>query len=48
MGRTTVDVGKAAVLLLLANVAVGPGAALVGCWYWREAQMARTSVSAKK
>ncbi|ATZ46386.1 hypothetical protein BCIN_01g09920 [Botrytis cinerea B05.10] len=48
VGRTTVDVGKAAVLLLLANVAVGPGAALVGCWYWREAQMARTSVSAKK
>ncbi|KAI9650267.1 hypothetical protein NHQ30_000280 [Ciborinia camelliae] len=48
VGRTTVDVGKAAVLLLLANLAVGPGAALVGCWYWREMQMARTSVPAKK
>ncbi|QSZ35311.1 hypothetical protein DSL72_008180 [Monilinia vaccinii-corymbosi] len=47
VGRTSVDVGKAAVLLILANLVVGPGAALVGCWYWREMQMARTSVPAK-
>ncbi|ESZ95337.1 hypothetical protein SBOR_4271 [Sclerotinia borealis F-4128] len=48
VGRTTIDVGKAAVLLLFANLVVGPGAALVGCWYWREMQMARTNVPAKK
>ncbi|KAF7878842.1 hypothetical protein EAF04_000045 [Stromatinia cepivora] len=39
----TADVGKAVVFLLLANLATGPGAALVGCWYWWEMQMARTS-----
>ncbi|KAA8577333.1 hypothetical protein EYC84_007296 [Monilinia fructicola] len=48
VGRTNVDVGRAAALLLLANLAVGPGPALVGCWYWREMQMARTSVPAKE
>lgn len=47
VGRTTVDVSKAAIIQLLANVVVGPGAAMVGCWYWRELAMARTSVSKK-
>lgn len=44
VGRTTVDIGKASALILLANFVVGPGAAMVGCWYWRELAMARTSV----
>lgn len=47
MGRTTVDVGKAAVVVAIANVLVGPGAAMAGVWYWREMQMAKTSVPRK-
>jgi hypothetical protein len=45
VGRTTVDVGKASALIFLANIVVGPGAALSGVWYWREVAMARTSLS---
>ncbi|CZR61768.1 related to hydroxylase [Phialocephala subalpina] len=44
VGRTTVDVGRASAVILLANFVVGPGAAMVGCWYWRELAMARTSI----
>lgn len=47
MGRTTADVGIAAVLILGLNVVVGPGAAMAMVWYWREMCMAKTSVARK-
>lgn len=43
VGRTTVDPWKASAAILLANFILGPGAAMVAVWYWREEAMARTS-----
>lgn len=45
VGRTTLDVGKASIVISFANIIVGPGAAMAGTWYWREIAMACTSVS---
>ncbi|KAJ0415944.1 hypothetical protein BJY00DRAFT_317406 [Aspergillus carlsbadensis] len=42
VGRTGVDVGRAAVLIALAGVVVGPGATMAAVWYWRETRMAIT------
>ena len=47
VGRTTISVGVAAVVLLSAVIMVGPGATIVGCWYWRELAMSKTSVTRK-
>lgn len=43
MGRASLDVGKASVAILLANFAIGPGAAMSAVWYLRENAMAKTS-----
>jgi hypothetical protein len=43
VGRTNVELGKAVVGIILATIFFGPGASLVGFWYWRELKMARTS-----
>lgn len=41
VGRTNVDVFRAALLILAANLIIGPGAAMAVTWYWRETVMAR-------
>jgi hypothetical protein len=43
VGQTSVSMYKASIILLAATVLVGPGASLVGCWYWRELAMTNTS-----
>lgn len=42
VGRTTVHVGKASLLLLVAHVFIGPGAVHSAVWYWREERLGRT------
>jgi hypothetical protein len=42
VGKTTVNTFKAYFVLLVATVLVGPGAMMIGCWYWRELAMAVT------
>lgn len=46
VGKTSVSMYKACIVLLVASVLVGPGAAMVGCWYWREVAMAVTTPEA--
>ncbi|TVY17126.1 FAD-dependent monooxygenase andE [Lachnellula arida] len=43
VGRTTVDIGKAMVLIALGTLIVGPGATMSAVWYWREGALAKTS-----
>ncbi|CAK7205375.1 hypothetical protein SEUCBS139899_008145 [Sporothrix eucalyptigena] len=43
VGRTAVDLTTSAVLIAIANLVAGPGAALSAVWYWREIQLAKTS-----
>lgn len=44
VGRTNVNIYKALMLFMLSSVIVGPGAAVAGCWYWRELVMTYTTV----
>ncbi|KAH6871228.1 FAD-binding domain-containing protein [Thelonectria olida] len=42
MGRTSVDIGKAAALIAFGSFIIGPGATMSAVWYWREGVMAQT------
>ncbi|KAK9777145.1 putative FAD-dependent monooxygenase andE [Seiridium cardinale] len=43
MGRATVHLGKAFVLIFLSSVIIGPGATMSAVWYFREISLAKTS-----
>ncbi|EXJ66717.1 uncharacterized protein A1O5_09912 [Cladophialophora psammophila CBS 110553] len=43
MGRATVDPRKAAALIALGSLVIGPGATMTAVWYWRENALAKTS-----
>ncbi|KAM6521758.1 hypothetical protein FALCPG4_011464 [Fusarium falciforme] len=40
VGRAEVDLAKASLVILVAHLALGPGAAMSAVWYWREDKMA--------
>jgi hypothetical protein len=42
VGRSTVNVRKAAALIALGHLVVGPGAVMSAVWYWRELALAKT------
>ncbi|KAL4810805.1 hypothetical protein BDV18DRAFT_155418 [Aspergillus unguis] len=46
VGRTSADVGKAAALIALGCLAIGPGATMSAVWHWRETRLAKTSFTA--
>lgn len=43
VGRTDTDIPKAAALIAVGTVVIGPGATICAVWYWREVRLARTS-----
>ncbi|KFY88226.1 hypothetical protein V500_06467 [Pseudogymnoascus sp. VKM F-4518 (FW-2643)] len=43
VGRSNADIPKAAVLIAISTVVLGPGATLCAVWYWRETRLAQTS-----
>ncbi|KAJ9619082.1 hypothetical protein H2204_012793 [Knufia peltigerae] len=47
VGLAVVSVRKAAAAVALGTVLVGPGAVISACWYWRETQMAKTTIIQK-
>lgn len=43
VSRSNADIPKAAVLIAVSTVVLGPGATLCAVWYWRETRLAQTS-----
>ncbi|KFY43105.1 hypothetical protein V494_02099 [Pseudogymnoascus sp. VKM F-4513 (FW-928)] len=43
VGRSNADIPKAATLIAVSTVILGPGATLCAVWYWRETRLAKAS-----